>query len=64
MAGTAQSGYLSLVIADPVRDVELLARARSEAFALLKADGALKSEENRRIAEVLERAPPFPRIVL
>jgi ATP-dependent DNA helicase RecG len=52
------------VIADPVRDVELLARARSEAFALLKADGALKSEENRRIAEVLERAPPFPRIVL
>ena len=64
IAGTAQSGYLSLGIADPVRDVELLARARSEAFALLEADGALKSEENRRIAEVLERAPPFPRIVL
>ncbi|MDR2051806.1 MAG: ATP-dependent DNA helicase RecG [Treponema sp.] len=64
IAGTAQSGYLSLGIADPVRDVELLARARSEAFALLEADGTLKNEENRRIAEVLERAPPFPQIIL
>jgi ATP-dependent DNA helicase RecG len=64
IAGTAQSGYLSLGIADPVRDVELLARARSEAFALLEADGALKNEENRRIAEVLERAPPFLQVVL
>jgi ATP-dependent DNA helicase RecG len=64
IAGTAQSGYLSLGIADPVRDVELLARARSDAFALLEADSALKNEENRRIAEVLERAPPFPQIIL
>jgi ATP-dependent DNA helicase RecG len=64
IAGTLQSGYLSLGIADPIRDVELLARARSDAFALLEADSALKNEENRRIAEVLERAPPFPQIVL
>jgi ATP-dependent DNA helicase RecG len=55
---------LSLGIADPIRDVEILVRARAEAFALLEADGALKSEENRRIAEVLERAPPFSQIVL
>jgi ATP-dependent DNA helicase RecG len=64
IAGTVQSGYLALGIADPIRDVELLARARSEAFALLEADGALKTEENRRIAEVLERAPPFSQVVL
>jgi ATP-dependent DNA helicase RecG len=64
IAGTIQSGYLSLGIADPVRDVELLARSRSDALALLEADSALKNEENRRIAEVLERVPPFPQIVL
>jgi ATP-dependent DNA helicase RecG len=64
IAGTAQSGYLSLGIADPVRDAELLARARTEAFALLETDPELKTSENRRIAEVLERASPFSQLVL
>ncbi|MDR1352171.1 MAG: ATP-dependent DNA helicase RecG [Treponema sp.] len=64
IAGIAQSGYLSLGMADPVRDAELLVRARTEAFALLEADPGLEAGENRRIAEVLERAPPFPQIAL
>jgi ATP-dependent DNA helicase RecG len=64
IAGTIQSGYLSLGIADPIRDADLLVRARAEAFALLEADRALEASENRRIAEVLERAPPFSRVVL
>jgi ATP-dependent DNA helicase RecG len=64
IAGTAQSGYLPLGIADPVRDVELLARARTEAFALLEADPGLEAGENRPVAEVLERAPPFPQVIL
>ncbi|MDR0377437.1 MAG: ATP-dependent DNA helicase RecG [Spirochaetaceae bacterium] len=64
IAGTVQSGYLSLGIADPVRDAEVLVRARAEAFALLEADRALEAPENHRIAEVLDRAPPFSRVVL
>ena len=59
IAGIEQSGYLKLGIADPVRDVEALARAREDAFSILKADPALTQNGNRRIAEVLQRAPPF-----
>ena len=59
IAGVQQSGFLNLGIADPVRDAAELARARLDAFAILEADPALEKEDNRRIAEVLERAPPF-----
>jgi ATP-dependent DNA helicase RecG len=59
IAGTVQSGDLKLGIADTVRDAEELKQARSEAFAILNADPALKQPCNRCIAEVLERAPPF-----
>jgi len=59
IAGVEQSGYLKLGIADPVRDAEELARARTDAFAILEADPSLERNENRRIAEVLERAAPF-----
>jgi ATP-dependent DNA helicase RecG len=59
IAGREQSGYLSLGIADPVRDAEELARARVEAFAILEADPGLLLPEHRIIAEVLERASPF-----
>jgi ATP-dependent DNA helicase RecG len=59
IAGTEQSGYLSLNIADPVRDAAELAQARIDAFAILEKDPGLLDPENRCIAEVLERAPPF-----
>jgi ATP-dependent DNA helicase RecG len=63
IAGTVQAGYLSLGLADPVRDAEELARARTDAFALLEADPGLEKTENRRIAEVLERASPFSQLI-
>ena len=59
IAGIEQSGYLTLGLADPVRDAEELARARVDAFAMLKADPSLAQSEHRRVAEVLERAAPF-----
>ncbi|MDR0496437.1 MAG: ATP-dependent DNA helicase RecG [Treponema sp.] len=63
ISGLEQSGYLKLGIADPVRDAEELARARTDAFAILEADPALEDPANRRITEVLERAPPFGEMV-
>ena len=59
IAGVEQSGYLKLGLADPVRDAEELARARTDAFVILESDPTLEKSENRRIAEVLERAAPF-----
>jgi ATP-dependent DNA helicase RecG len=59
IAGLEQSGYLSLGIADPLRDGEALLRARADAFAMLEEDPGLKAPANRRVAGVLERAPPF-----
>jgi ATP-dependent DNA helicase RecG len=59
IAGIEQSGYLSLGIADPVRDSELLAVARTDAFAMLEKDAGLLEAEHRVVAAVLERAPPF-----
>jgi ATP-dependent DNA helicase RecG len=59
IAGIEQSGYLNLGIADPVRDVAELARARDDAFAILENDPGLLLPEHRRIAGVLEKAPPF-----
>jgi ATP-dependent DNA helicase RecG len=64
IAGIEQSGYLSLGLADPVRDAEILARARTGAFAILEADPGLLLPEHRRIAEVLDRAPPFGSVIM
>jgi ATP-dependent DNA helicase RecG len=64
IAGIEQSGYLSLGIAEPIRDAEELARARTDAFAILEEDPGLLLPEHRRIAQVLERAPPFSNITL
>jgi ATP-dependent DNA helicase RecG len=57
IAGVEQSGYLSLGIADPVRDVAELAKARNDAFAILEQDPGLLLPEHRRIAGALEKAP-------
>jgi len=59
IAGLQQSGYLTLGLSDPVRDASELARARADAFAMLETDPYLALAENRRVAEVLQRAPPF-----
>jgi ATP-dependent DNA helicase RecG len=59
IAGTVQSGYLTLGIADPVQDAEELARARLDAFAILEADPGLLLPEHRCAARVLDNAPPF-----
>jgi ATP-dependent DNA helicase RecG len=59
IAGTEQSGYLRLGIADPVRDAAELSRAREDAFAVLEADPGLLLPENLCIGAVLRRAPPF-----
>ncbi|MDR2747857.1 MAG: ATP-dependent DNA helicase RecG [Treponema sp.] len=59
IAGIEQSGYLSLGMADPVRDAAVLERARREAFAILEKDPGFLSPENRLIADVLERASPL-----
>ena len=50
IAGTAQSGYLRLSIADPIRDALVLEQARAEAFAMLEADPASSIRLTRRCA--------------
>jgi ATP-dependent DNA helicase RecG len=64
IAGIEQSGYLKLGMADPVRDADLLIRARNDAFAILEKDPAFLLPEHRPVAEVLERAPPFTEVGL
>jgi ATP-dependent DNA helicase RecG len=59
IAGTAQSGYLRLSIADPVRDALVLEEARTEAFAMLESDPGLLDPRNAPLRQVLERANPF-----
>jgi ATP-dependent DNA helicase RecG len=59
ITGVEQSGYLPLGIADPLRDLEELVRARSDALAILDGDPGLLLPDHRRVAELLSRAPPF-----
>jgi ATP-dependent DNA helicase RecG len=59
IAGTAQSGYLRLSIADPIRDALVLEQARAEAFAMLESDPGLLDPHNAPIRDVLGRANPF-----
>ena len=64
IAGIEQSGYLSLGIADPLRDAAELERARNDAFAMLEEDPGLLHPEHLRVAQVLSRASPFSTVVL
>jgi len=64
IAGTEQSGYLVLGIANPIRDMEILERARNDVFSILENDPDLLLENNRVIARVLEQAPPFNEVAL
>ncbi|MDR0290389.1 MAG: ATP-dependent DNA helicase RecG, partial [Treponema sp.] len=64
IAGTEQSGYLNLGIANPIRDIEALAQARTDAFFILENDPGLVLDTHRIISRVLEEAPPFSEVVL
>ncbi|MDR2543137.1 MAG: ATP-dependent DNA helicase RecG [Treponema sp.] len=59
IAGVEQSGYLVLGIANPIRDIEELQRARKDAFSILETDPDLLLSNHRIITRVLEEAPPF-----
>jgi len=64
ITGTEQSGYMFFGIADPVRDIEQLERAREDAFSILESDPSFVLENHQIIARVLEEAPPFGEVVL
>jgi len=64
IAGTEQSGYLNLGIANPISDIETLAKARTDAFFILENDPDLVLEGHRIIARVLEETPPFAAVML
>ena len=63
MTGTEQSGYLVLGLANPIRDIKILEKAREDVFSILENDPDLLLENNRIIARVLEDAPPFKEVV-
>lgn len=54
MLGTAQAGSLRLAIADPVRDIEMLKKARFEAFSVIKQDPALLNPEHVLLRKALD----------
>lgn len=56
ITGVQQAGYLRLRIADLARDMEVMNRARADAFALLEGDPRLESPENRQLAAALSAA--------
>jgi ATP-dependent DNA helicase RecG len=64
IAGIEQSGYLNLGIANPIRDIDTLAQARTDAFFILENDPGLVLDTHRIMSHVLETAPPFSEVVL
>jgi len=64
IAGTEQSGYLVLGIANPIRDIKELETARKDIFSILENDPDLLLENHRIIAKVLTEAPPFNEVAL
>lgn len=59
LLGLRQAGFLRLLAADLSRDVEVLMKARKDVASILSTDPGLLSPENREIARVLKRCPPF-----
>ncbi len=53
--GTRQSGLPSFLFGNLMRDAELLAEARKDAFALIERDSLLKQPENQHIRHALWR---------
>ena len=63
IAGIEQSGYLNLGIANPIRDIDMLAKARADAFFILENDPDFLLEGHQIIARVLKEAPPFATVM-
>jgi len=53
--GTRQSGIPELLLADPLRDQEVLMSARREAFRLIAADPGLENPAHRELRRALHR---------
>ncbi|MCL2809824.1 MAG: ATP-dependent DNA helicase RecG, partial [Treponema sp.] len=64
ITGIEQSGYLSLGIANPVRDFEELKKARDDVLSILENDPDVLLENNQIIARVMKEAPPFKEVTL
>ncbi|MCX7656141.1 MAG: ATP-dependent DNA helicase RecG [Treponemataceae bacterium] len=64
LAGKEQSGYFTLGLADPIRDVETLHTARQDAFSIIEHDPGFLLPEHTVLREVLSRSPPFEGIAL
>ncbi|MCL2192639.1 MAG: ATP-dependent DNA helicase RecG [Treponema sp.] len=64
IAGIEQSGYLNLGIANPIRDIDVLAKARADAFFILENDPGFVLEDHQIVARVLDEAPPFSSVML
>lgn len=60
IAGTRQSGFFQLTIADPVAHLQTMIDAKKEVDSILRIDRGLLEPEHRLIRNVLEKAPPFP----
>jgi ATP-dependent DNA helicase RecG len=54
LLGLRQSGLAQFRVADPIRDVDILAEARAEALRFLDATGGLRSPDVEPIRRVLE----------
>ena len=59
MAGVRQSGFLRFSIADPVRDLDVLLRARDSARAVIRRDPGLLEPAHRDLRDLMNTCPPF-----
>lgn len=59
MAGTRQSGFLKLSIADPVRDLEVLLEARDYARKITADDPGFLAADMTDVRELFATCPPF-----
>ncbi|MFP4637006.1 MAG: ATP-dependent DNA helicase RecG [Spirochaetaceae bacterium] len=56
LTGTRQSGYVRFRVAELARDMDLMNRARSEAFEMLEHDPSLRADAHRLLARAVELA--------
>jgi len=59
MAGVKQSGFLKLTIADPVRDLKVLLKARKHAQKTAEDDPGLLNPQFSDLRDLFSRCPPF-----
>ncbi|MCK5250276.1 MAG: ATP-dependent DNA helicase RecG, partial [Spirochaetaceae bacterium] len=64
MAGTRQSGFLRLSIADPVRDMNVLLDAREKAQGIMAKDPGLLGAGMTDLRELFANCPPFDKNLL